>query len=98
MSDQLTNHLHAMSSLEIVELMNEQDSTIAEVVQGALPEIARAVDLISKKINLGGRLFYLGTGTSGRLGVMDAAECVPTFGTEPESVQGIIAGGLEAAE
>ena len=98
MSDQLTNHLHAMSSLEIVELMNEQDSTIAEVVQGALPEIARAVDLISKKINLGGRLFYLGAGTSGRLGVMDAAECVPTFGTEPESVQGIIAGGSEAAE
>ena len=98
MSDELTNHLHAMSSLEIVELMNEQDSTIAEVVQGALPEIARAVDLISKKINLGGRLFYLGAGTSGRLGVMDAAECVPTFGTEPESVQGIIAGGSEAAE
>ncbi len=87
-----------MSSFEIVELMNEQDSTVAEVVQGALPEIARAVDLISKKINLGGRLFYLGAGTSGRLGVMDAAECVPTFGTEPESVQGIIAGGLEAAE
>ena len=87
-----------MSSLEIVELMNEQDSTIAEVVQGALPEIARAVDLISKKINIGGRLFYLGAGTSGRLGVMDAAECVPTFGTEPESVQGIIAGGSEATE
>ena len=98
MSDELTNHLHAMSSLEIVELMNEQDSTIAEVVQGALPEIARAVDLISKKINLGGRLFYLGAGTSGRLGVMDAAECVPTFGAEPESVQGIIAGGSEATE
>ena len=98
MSDELTNHLHTMSSLEIVELMNEQDSTIAEVVQGALPEIARAVDLISKKINLGGRLFYLGAGTSGRLGVMDAAECVPTFGTKPESVQGIIAGGSEAAE
>ena len=97
-SDELTNHLHTMSSLEIVELMNEHDSTIAEVVQGALPEIARAVDLISKKINLGGRLFYLGAGTSGRLGVMDAAECVPTFGTEPESVQGIIAGGSEAAE
>ena len=87
-----------MSSLEIVELMNEQDSTIAEVVQGALPEIARAVDLISKKINIGGRLFYLGAGTSGRLGVMDAAECVPTFGTEPESVQGIIAGGSETTE
>ena len=98
MSDQLTNHLHAMSSLEIVELMNEHDSTIAEVVQGALPEIAQAVDLISKKINIGGRLFYLGAGTSGRLGVMDAAECVPTFGTEPESVQGIIAGDSEAAE
>ena len=98
MSDELTNHLHAMSSLEIVKLMNEHDSTIAEVVQGALPEIARAVDLISKKINLGGRLFYLGAGTSGRLGVMDAAECVPTFGTEPESVQGIIAGGSEATE
>ena len=98
MSDELTNHLHTMSSLEIVELMNEQDSTIAEVVQGALPEIARAVDLISKKINIGGRLFYLGAGTSGRLGVMDAAECVPTFGTEPESVQGIIAGGSEVAE
>ena len=98
MSDELTNHLHAMSSLEIVELMNEHDSTIAEVVQGALPEIARAVDLISKKINIGGRLFYLGAGTSGRLGVMDAAECVPTFGTEPESVQGFIAGGSEATE
>ena len=98
MSDELTNHLHAMSSLEIVELMNGHDSTIAGVVQCALPEIARAVDLISKKINIGGRLFYLGAGTSGRLGVMDAAECVPTFGTEPESVQGIIAGGSKAAE
>ncbi len=88
-----TLNLHEMSALEIVQTMNAEDVTISQAVQRVLPEIASAVDLIMERLEKGGRLFYVGAGTSGRLGILDASECPPTFGTPPETVQGIIAGG-----
>ena len=90
------NHLHNMSIFEIVELMNEEDTTVARSVKKNLPEITDAIELITNKLKNSGRLFYVGAGTSGRIGVMDACECVPTFGTPPELVQSIIAGGQNA--
>ena len=89
-------HLHKMSALEIVQTMNSEDERVAESVKQSLPEIAEAVELIAERLLHGGRLFYVGAGTSGRLGVMDASECPPTFGVSPEMVQGIIAGGVTA--
>jgi len=91
-----THNLHIMSALEIVQAMNSEDKNVAETVKLALPEIAEAVHLIADRLRQGGRLFYVGAGTSGRLGVMDAAECPPTFGVSPELIQGIIAGGVTA--
>lgn len=83
-------------TLEILQIMNDEDATIAPAVREALPAIAQAVDAIEGRLRGGGRLIYVGAGTSGRLGVLDAVECVPTFSTPPELVQGLIAGG-EAA-
>lgn len=83
------------STLEIVRIINEQDKTIAHAVERVLPQIAEAIELVVAALNQGGRLLYVGAGTSGRLGVLDAAECPPTFGTDPDTVQGIIAGGPE---
>ena len=91
-----THNLHKMSALEIVQAMNSEDKNVAETVKLALPEIAEAVHLIADRLRQGGRLFYVGAGTSGRLGVMDAAECPPTFGVSPELIQVIIAGGVTA--
>lgn len=91
-----TLHLHQMSALEIVETMNSEDATIAQAVRGAQQEIASAVELITERLEKGGRLFYVGAGTSGRMGVLDASECPPTFGTLPDMVQGIMAGGEKA--
>ncbi|MFW6162187.1 MAG: N-acetylmuramic acid 6-phosphate etherase [Planctomycetota bacterium] len=88
--------LDAMSALEIVDLMNAQDRLVPEAVHAAREAIAQAVELIAAAFRAGGRLFYIGAGTSGRLGVLDASECPPTFGSAPEQVQGIIAGGREA--
>jgi N-acetylmuramic acid 6-phosphate etherase len=88
-----TLHLHQMSALEIVQTMNSEDATIAQAVRGAQQEIASAVELITERLEKGGRLFYVGAGTSGRMGVLDASECPPTFGTLPDMVQGIMAGG-----
>jgi N-acetylmuramic acid 6-phosphate etherase len=91
-----TAQISSLATAEILRLMNEEDTRVANAVAQVLPEIARAVDGIVARMDQGGRLFYLGTGTSGRLGVLDAAECPPTFGVSPEMVQGIIAGGYEA--
>lgn len=85
-----------MNSLEIVNLINREDAKVAAAVRIALPEIAEAVDVIAEAIVGGGRLFYLGAGTSGRLGILDAVECVPTFSAPPDIVQGVIAGGEPA--
>lgn len=89
-------NLSSQSAAEIVELMNEEDATVAGAVKQVLGDVARAVAEIVARLGNGGRLFYIGTGTSGRLGVLDASECPPTFGVSPELVQGVIAGGYDA--
>ncbi|MDT4965446.1 MAG: N-acetylmuramic acid 6-phosphate etherase [Acidobacteriota bacterium] len=91
-----TADISSLPTSEIVRLMNEEDARVAEAVKAVLPEVARAIDGIVARLQNGGRLFYIGTGTSGRLGVLDAAECPPTFGVSPDLVQGIIAGGYDA--
>ena len=91
-----TMHIDTLSTLEMVKLINDEDHRVAEAVAKVLPEIARAVDIIYEQLRQGGRLFYCGAGTSGRLGVLDASECPPTFGVEPTMVQGFIAGGDRA--
>jgi N-acetylmuramic acid 6-phosphate etherase len=91
-----TTDLSSRSSLEIVSAMNGEDEGVAIALRTVLPDVARAVDGIVARLRAGGRLFYIGTGTSGRLGVLDAAECPPTFGVAPELVQAVIAGGYEA--
>ncbi len=77
----------------ILRVMNDEDASVAAAVRRALPQIARAVDVIVERLRRGGRLIYVGAGTSGRLAVLDAAECVPTFSVEPELVQAVLAGG-----
>jgi N-acetylmuramic acid 6-phosphate etherase len=91
-----SENLSSLSAAEIVALMNEEDATVATAVKSVLGEVAKAVDAIVERLRNGGRLFYIGTGTSGRLGVLDASECPPTFGVSPELVQGVIAGGYDA--
>jgi N-acetylmuramic acid 6-phosphate etherase len=91
-----TARIDIASSLEIVDLMNAEDASIAAVVAGEREKIARAIDLLVNVFKTGGRLIYVGAGTSGRLGVLDAAECPPTFGTPPSLVTGVIAGGYAA--
>src|SRR5881398_3959612 len=91
-----TSRVSSLPTEEILRLMNEEDARVAEAIAEVLPEIGRAVDGIVARLGTGGRLFYIGTGTSGRLGVLDAAECPPTFGVAPELVQAVIAGGYEA--
>lgn len=81
---------------EILDIMNAEDHKVPIAVRGEIPYIAQAVEIIVESFRKGGRLFYVGAGTSGRLGILDASECPPTFGTPPEMVQGIIAGGKEA--
>jgi len=88
--------LSSQSTAEIVALMNDEDATVAAAVKRVLGDVVKAVDEIVARLSRGGRLFYTGTGTSGRLGVLDASECPPTFGVSPELVQGVIAGGYDA--
>src|SRR5689334_1841764 len=89
-------NLDQLSSLELVELFNSEDLKAVEAVAAAKIQLAQAIDRTAERLCQGGRLFYIGAGTSGRLGVLDAAECPPTFCTPPELVQGIIAGGAGA--
>ncbi|HEU4507929.1 MAG TPA: N-acetylmuramic acid 6-phosphate etherase [Pyrinomonadaceae bacterium] len=91
-----SQNLSSLPAAEIVALMNEEDALVAGAVKLVLGEVARAVDETAARLERGGRLFYTGTGTSGRLGVLDASECPPTFGVSPELVQGVIAGGYDA--
>ena len=90
------SELASFSTTEILELMNDEDTSVPAAVRRAVPEIAQAVDTIVASLANGGRLRYVGAGTSGRLGVLDASEAPPTFGVAPELVRGIIAGGDEA--
>ncbi len=94
--DKNYENLDTSTSLEIATMMNQADKAVPEAVAKSLPQIAKAIDLITERLKKGGRLFYTGAGTSGRLGILDAAECPPTFGTDPEFVQAIIAGGDKA--
>jgi N-acetylmuramic acid 6-phosphate etherase len=91
-----SDHIDALPTADVLEIINQEDRKVAPSVAAELPRIAQAVDGIVELVCAGGRLFYIGAGTSGRLGVLDAAECPPTFHVSPEFVQGIIAGG-EAA-
>lgn len=91
-----TLDIDTLSTEEMLRVINEEDRTVAEAVGEEIPNIAKAVDAIAEAMRAGGRLFYVGAGTSGRLGVLDAAECPPTFGTDPEQVQALMAGGERA--
>lgn len=91
-----TQDLDIMSPLEALQTMNEEDAKVALAVREAIPKIEQAVQAVIKAFNSGGRLIYTGAGTSGRLGFLDAAECPPTFGTPPEQVVALLAGGAQA--
>ncbi|MBD0382670.1 N-acetylmuramic acid 6-phosphate etherase [Paenibacillus sedimenti] len=91
-----TSNIDQLTSEQIVTLINEEDRGVADAIQGILPQIAQAADNIVEAFRNGGRLIYVGAGTSGRIGILDASECPPTFGTEPSMVQGLIAGGERA--
>ena len=91
-----TAQISSLPTEEILRLMNEEDARAPEAVGHVLPEITRAVNGIVERLEQGGRLFYIGTGTSGRLGVLDASECPPTFGVSADLIQAIIAGGYDA--
>ncbi|MCX7936828.1 MAG: N-acetylmuramic acid 6-phosphate etherase [Chlorobi bacterium] len=91
-----SEHMDALSIEEFLQLMNDEDQKVAAAVRAEIPAIAQAVRAIVEAFRRGGRLFYVGAGTSGRLGILDAAECPPTFGVPPTMVQGIIAGGPQS--
>ena len=91
-----TLHIDELSTRDMVKLINDEDKKVAEAVEKELDHIAAAIDLIADKLSKGGRLIYTGCGTSGRLGILDAVECPPTYSTDPETVMGIIAGGYPA--
>ena len=91
-----TVDIDSVSTVEMLRMINAEDKTVAYAVEKELERIAEAVDIIQERLSKGGRLIYIGAGTSGRLGIIDASECPPTFGTDPELVQGIIAGGRNA--
>lgn len=88
--------IDSMSTLDILKTINEEDKKVALTIEEVLPDIEKAIDAIYSKVKNEGRLVYIGAGTSGRLGVLDASECPPTFGVEPTMVRGVIAGGIEA--
>ena len=91
-----TKNIDILPTIDIVTKINEEDKIVAQAVEDELENIARAVDIIAKQFLSGGKLYYFGAGTSGRLGILDASECPPTFGASPDMVQGIIAGGDKA--
>ncbi|ATH94093.1 N-acetylmuramic acid-6-phosphate etherase [Bacillus glycinifermentans] len=89
-------HIHQADTLDILKIMNEEDKKVAEAVEAVLPDVKTAVDYAVESLQKGGRIIYIGAGTSGRLGVLDAAECPPTFSISPDTVKGLIAGGQKA--
>src|SRR2546421_10215496 len=91
-----TQQISSLSTADTVRLMNDEDAGVGKAVPEVLGDVTRAIDQIVKRMQGGGRLFYIGTGTSGRLGVLDASECPPTFGVSPDLVQAVIAGGYDA--
>ena len=95
-SESQYNHLEKMSTTELLNNINQEDHTVARSVQKIIPKIEELVNTIIPKIKIGGRVFYIGAGTSGRLGILDASECPPTFGVEYGLIIGLIAGGDSA--
>lgn len=93
-----TQNIDQLSSEQIMILINSEDSLITDAIRELIPLIARAADLVVEAFQKGGRLFYVGAGTSGRIGILDASECPPTYGTDPSMVQGLIAGGFRAVK
>ena len=91
-----TKNIDLLPTIDIVRKINNEDKIVALAVEYELENIAKAVDIIAKQFLKGGHLFYFGAGTSGRLGILDASECPPTFSVEPSMVQGVIAGGVDA--
>lgn len=91
-----TVNIDACSTIELVTMINNEDKKVAPAIEKVLEQIAKAIDGATERLSMGGRMLYFGAGTSGRLGVIDASECPPTYGTSPEMVQGIIAGGKNA--
>ena len=91
-----STHIDRCSTVDALRLINAEDQKVARAVEGVIDDVARAVDVVVSAFQKGGRLFYVGAGTSGRLGVLDASECPPTYGVSPDLVQGIIAGGIPA--
>lgn len=87
-----------MSTMEVLTLINNEDMSVAEKVRENLPQIEEVIDVVCHSFKKGGRLFYVGAGTSGRIGILDAVECPPTFSTSPDLVQGVMAGGMKAIE
>ena len=94
--NQHSANIDTLSTLEMVKLINDEDKKVAYAVEAQLEQIAAAVDVITEQLRQNGRLVYIGCGTSGRLGVLDAAECPPTYSTDPGQVIGLIAGGPNA--
>lgn len=94
--NQASNAIDTLSTLDMVTVINQRDQKVALAVEKTLPEIALAVDAITDAFMAGGRLIYMGAGTSGRLGILDASECPPTYGSNPNQVVGLIAGGHKA--
>lgn len=95
-SNSASRQIDCLSAIEIAQLMNAEDATVATAVGTELPQIGAAIDGIAARLEQGGRLIYVGAGTSGRLGVLDASECPPTFSTDPAQVVGLLAGGMRA--
>ena len=91
-----SQHIDSVSTEDMLRIINDEDHKVADAVGAIIPDIAKAVDTIADRLRHGGRLFYMGSGTSGRLGILDAVECPPTYSTDPERIQGLIAGGYEA--
>lgn len=91
-----TTHIDTMSPLQIAQVMNEENAVAVQAVEQQLPQIAKAIDAVATALQQGGRLFYIGAGTSGRLGIIDAAECPPTFGVSRDTVVALMAGGVGA--
>ena len=88
-----TKNIDLLSTIDIVRKINEEDKLVALAIEDEAPNIAQAIDMIAKQFLVGGRLYYFGAGTSGRIGILDASECPPTFGVPTDMVTGVIAGG-----
>lgn len=94
--NQNTLDIDELTTYEIIKKINEEDKKIADAIEKELPQIETVIDQVAAGFKNGGRLFYIGSGTSGKVGILDASECPPTFGVEDELVQGILSGGYEA--